>query len=236
MAIVACSIDGCDGFAGVPGTARGWCSKHYNRWLRNGDPAVRTKRVVTEQCSVPECGKPHDAQGLCSAHVTNLRRHGAPTIRKRGEVVNGKKICSMCNVDLPVSAFGKRRDQLTPSCKACSRAYRIARYETDIEASRAANREASAKYARQRRDAARKRRARVRLVTVEDVSSIQVFDRDRWTCGICGDPIPRVTRWPHPLSPSLDHRIPLANGGEHSYANTQASHLACNMRKGADST
>ncbi|MGH3296092.1 MAG: hypothetical protein ACRDP7_30265 [Trebonia sp.] len=30
----------CDGITGVPGTARGMCSKHYNRDLRYGDPLV----------------------------------------------------------------------------------------------------------------------------------------------------------------------------------------------------
>lgn len=29
-----CSIDGC----GRPVLARGWCSKHYQRWINNGDP------------------------------------------------------------------------------------------------------------------------------------------------------------------------------------------------------
>jgi len=43
MAERTCSVeesDGtpCDGITGVPGTARGMCSKHYNRWRRNGDP------------------------------------------------------------------------------------------------------------------------------------------------------------------------------------------------------
>ena len=28
-----CSVDGCEGVTGVPGTARGYCNKHYNRWL-----------------------------------------------------------------------------------------------------------------------------------------------------------------------------------------------------------
>jgi 5-methylcytosine-specific restriction endonuclease McrA len=31
----------------------------------------------------------------------------------------------------------------------------------------------------------------------------------------------------------IDHVIPLARGGEHSYANAQAAHGPCNMRKGA---
>lgn len=37
-----CSIEGC----GKPARGRGWCSKHYTRWLRNGDPLV-TKTAPT---------------------------------------------------------------------------------------------------------------------------------------------------------------------------------------------
>jgi hypothetical protein len=33
-----CSIDGCNGNAGAKGTSRGWCSAHYHRWQRHGDP------------------------------------------------------------------------------------------------------------------------------------------------------------------------------------------------------
>ena len=32
-----CSAPGCDGAAGVPGTARGLCSSHYHKWQRYGD-------------------------------------------------------------------------------------------------------------------------------------------------------------------------------------------------------
>jgi len=35
------------------------------------------------------------------------------------------------------------------------------------------------------------------------------------------------------LAASLDHRIPISRGGEHSRANAQTSHLGCNVRKGA---
>lgn len=40
MSAAMCSIDGC----GAKVLARGLCSKHYDRWRRNGDPRVVTKR------------------------------------------------------------------------------------------------------------------------------------------------------------------------------------------------
>ena len=39
-----CSVDGCEGVTGVPGTARGLCSKHYNRFMRYGDVTTVRKR------------------------------------------------------------------------------------------------------------------------------------------------------------------------------------------------
>lgn len=75
------------------------------------------------------------------------------------------------------------------------------------------------------------RRARKRAAVVETVYRKKVFERDGWRCGICGHPVNQRLAWPHPRSPSLDHIVPLALGGEHSYANTQLAHLLCNVRK-----
>ncbi len=36
-----CTIDGCD----KPYWGRGWCKMHHMRWLRNGDPAIKTRRM-----------------------------------------------------------------------------------------------------------------------------------------------------------------------------------------------
>lgn len=233
MPIVACSIEGCEKHTGIAGTARGFCSKHYNRFLRNGDPLIRTQRTITSECTVEGCGKPHDAKGLCSAHITILRRHGVLFRRKPGAVVDGKKICPGCGEDKPTSDYYRRGTNLTSRCKPCAATYSKAFRESRIETVREQARAAAARRPLQRRDAARKRRASLRAVAVENVSAMDVFDRDEWMCGICSHPIPRVVTWPHPLSPSLDHILALSMGGNHSYANTQASHLACNMSKGA---
>jgi hypothetical protein len=44
MAERTCSVEGCDAVTGVPGTAKGLCSKHYNRWRRYGDVTIVNKR------------------------------------------------------------------------------------------------------------------------------------------------------------------------------------------------
>lgn len=76
------------------------------------------------------------------------------------------------------------------------------------------------------------RRLRVEAATVERFDPVEVFERDGWVCGLCGEPIERSLAWPDPASVSLDHVLPLAAGGEHSRANTQAAHWICNVRKG----
>jgi hypothetical protein len=62
----------------------------------------------------------------------------------------------------------------------------------------------------------------------------EIFDRDKGVCQLCRK---RVTRkrhkWPHPLSPSLDHIIPISERPWDDARNIQLAHLGCNMRKGA---
>lgn len=77
------------------------------------------------------------------------------------------------------------------------------------------------------------RRARTRGARSEHVDRDYVFDRDRWRCQLCGKPVPRSKAWPHPMSASLDHVIPLARQGTHEHLNVQLAHLICNVRKGA---
>jgi hypothetical protein len=76
---------------------------------------------------------------------------------------------------------------------------------------------------------------RRRGAAVERVSLLQVLERDGWTCQICGTPTPRELRGSYePNAPEVDHVIPIAKGGEHSYRNTQCACRRCNGQK-ADS-
>ena len=54
----------------------------------------------------------------------------------------------------------------------------------------------------------------------------------REVCGICGRPVDKSLRWPHPLSPTVDHIIPINKGGHPSdLSNLQLAHWACNRKK-----
>lgn len=51
-------------------------------------------------------------------------------------------------------------------------------------------------------------------------------------CGICGKPVDLSLKYPHPLSPCIDHIIPIAKGGHPSdIENLQLSHWTCNRQK-----
>lgn len=52
------------------------------------------------------------------------------------------------------------------------------------------------------------------------------------TCGICGKPVDFSMKYPHPLSPCIDHIIPIAKGGHPSdMDNLQLAHWTCNRQK-----
>lgn len=82
--------------------------------------------------------------------------------------------------------------------------------------------------------AAHARRARLVSAMDERVDPVTVFERDGWRCHICGKRVRRVPRMKRdPEMASLDHLVPLIEGGRHSYANTACSHYRCNLKKGA---
>lgn len=51
-------------------------------------------------------------------------------------------------------------------------------------------------------------------------------------CGICGNPIDMSLKAPHPMSPCIDHIVPVSRGGHPSdIDNLQLAHMRCNQAK-----
>lgn len=78
MAERTCSLDGCD----RAHKSRGWCHKHYRRWLQYGDPRhpVRLRGIQPADgfCTVGGCTRQSRTRGWCPAHYSRWLAHGDP--------------------------------------------------------------------------------------------------------------------------------------------------------------
>jgi len=77
------------------------------------------------------------------------------------------------------------------------------------------------------------RRARSEA-TIEKFDPLEIYIRDEWMCQICGSEVDPETRYPDPMSASIDHTVPLSKGGDHTRQNTRLAHLRCNIAKRAE--
>ncbi len=79
----------------------------------------------------------------------------------------------------------------------------------------------------------RKRQALKYKVPFEPINDKRIFIRDGWVCQICHKRVNKKLKYPNPMCASLDHIIPLSEGGHDLYSNVQLAHLRCNLSKGA---
>jgi hypothetical protein len=73
----SCAVDDCR----RQSKARGWCTTHYARWKRLGDPLAGGPPVPkplrgSAQCSIDGCDKVSVARTYCRAHYSKWSRYG----------------------------------------------------------------------------------------------------------------------------------------------------------------
>jgi 5-methylcytosine-specific restriction endonuclease McrA len=148
--------------------------------------------------------------------------------------------CAMCSKEIPQS----RRVDAKYCSQNCERGMHLQRKQARRKAG-TESRETSARL-RERYLAwyaanpesikaySQMRRARKCHVFAEHIKSVDIFERDRWTCQLCHCSTPASligTR--SRCRPTLDHIVPLSKGGSHTYQNVQCACSACNNRKSA---
>ena len=145
--------------------------------------------------------------------------------------------CIVCNHQ--ISPLGALRKATT-----CSRACAIKRdgVSRTPEQIRASRDRAKAKNPNAFKDAAQDNRAMRKARFKSKVYRAEIYKRDNYLCQLCLGPLLLTAKIPnHPKSdccevtcfraPTIDHIIPLANGGWHEPSNVQAAHFICNSRK-----
>lgn len=237
------------------GSALGLCGKHYQRYKTHGDPfydPARPRVVGVEICAIEGCEGVIQARGWCSAHWSRWRRHGSPTAQLRGEAVEGKRICAGCGTNKPLTEWAQswcydctreRQKEYSAERRARLKSERalpwLCAYCGDWFMGNKKQRRyccrgcADADRHRMRNEHSALRRARRRNLQREPIEKQEIFIRDGWSCHLCGEGISRDLAWPHPMSASMDHIIPLSRGGSHTRENVAAAHLVCNLRKHA---
>lgn len=216
------------------------CSTRYYR----NDP-------VTLECVV--CGKsfvPFDRNITCSPECNEQRKRDVNRAWhvRRTQPIHAPRKCAVCGNDfIPF----KRNQYLCDKaeCKregACIHNYKIIRAKKGNCICRGCGVEFVPERGRKQRIfcsveccvrfhgrvSKHIRRARERCVAYESIDPLTVFERDNWTCHICGKKAPaRLRGTKDDRAPELDHIVPLARGGAHIWDNVACAHRKCNIMK-----
>jgi hypothetical protein len=219
-----CSVEGCDKKIHV----REMCNQHYMMWKKHGDPLAGAYRMPFKKAI----------------------DHG-----------DGTRTCTKCNERLPISSFHKDKaatDGLRATCKKC----RISRvkdwYEENVEERRqkansrrkenveSERQKEKKRYERDREkrialatEHSHRRKARKLNTVVEKGISVLSLKKKHGTkCHYCKkemDFSKGVGRKFNGDMATIEHLIPLARGGEHTFVNTVLACRFCNISRGAKS-
>lgn len=139
-----------------------------------------------------------------------------------------ERTCVVCGASLA----GKRSHAIFCSKKCRARRHYQRHREEVNERNRRYRQENRQEVAERNRRYRHRRRAQKMGAGYVPFSEDELWESSDKTCVVCGDPISPNLAWPDPMSRSLEHLIPLSQGGTHSPDNCGVSHLICNLRKG----
>lgn len=129
------------------------------------------------------------------------------------------------------AARGDRNARRSRVCWVCSAPYQVGDLDRSLRFCSAACR-ASALKDRYRRKNARRRRALKGIpYTLHGIG-----ERDGWRCHLCGRRVNRKLSGQQPMGPTVDHLIPLRDGGIDSIENVALAHRRCNCARQAGGT
>lgn len=229
--------------------------KYCCRACRERRPRIRTpKKPLVEARMCLVCDKPFHPKAKDRTKVCGRQCGLAFTGIKSKLKVTGGRVCirtlrnkclmcgcrftprsgaKYCSRQCGDAFLASRYSRLKPAAKCCVCGVSFAPTSNGGRPSTACSQACLEESKRRRRRIARgRRKATLRAASVESVDPIRVLERDAWRCRICGVRTPRRLRgtWNN-HAPELDHIVPLARGGDHSYRNTQCLCRSCNIAK-----
>lgn len=169
-------------------------------------PSCKVYFYKCEICGEYQINKGASLQSICDACYPEGRRRYARRYAKEREIrlYNPKTIfCKECGIQYTTKYGDKRRAFCGDKCSL--------RFQNRI--------------------CKGIRRARVKGLLHEPIDKKLVYERDHKRCQCCGVKVKFYKDVCHPRYAQLDHIIPLARGGTHTYDNVQILCRSCNIRK-----
>ena len=226
----------------------GYCSNYCKDWeefkecLNCGKKVLnedsRTSKFEKRYCS-KQCMREHQKPVMPSGFCEHC---GVYFVRKIKRQVDSARFCSR------ECAFEHKSENSKPKkpksclvwffeCKQCKKIF-ASRSEKSIYCSRSCHSkwryDNDIEYKTAHNTRSRNRRAMKRSAVIHKNIEIKILaKRDKHICGLCGEKVDLRHRWPHPMSGSIDHIMPLTKGGLHEWGNVQLAHLRCNLSKRA---
>ena len=162
------------------------------------------------------------ACGTCGASLAGMhiyQKYCNPECRREAELLRMKDRAQRPDVDTV--------DRSPRECKRCGqiipRAYGASRQKVYC----------SDKCARAQHGSGNHRERAIRFgVPYKHIDRFKIFERDNWTCKICGEPTPKHLSGKFvDNAPEMDHIVPLSMGGLHEESNVQCACRGCNRAK-----
>lgn len=189
-------------YRGKPGT---WCRACFAANARGDRKSVEHEPIRCAWCGesfVPRAAK-KNAVGYCSPKCKGHAR--ARAAQDKINAAKPARVCVWCGESLPRTM---RADAKFCSSDCNMRAHRTTRNF-------------------RRRMGVESTRPRKNPL----INFGQIAERDKWRCGLCGGAVSKTRQHPDPLAASIDHIVPLSQGGTNEPANLQLAHLRCNLSK-----
>lgn len=222
-----CSVNGCSN----PKDTRGWCRRHYRLWQRNGDPLIDSSWDDSKPCAVEGCEDTVRVSIYCYAHYARFKRHGDPLAG--GAVKNialdhedGDRTCTECSVKKPITDFhvakyGRRGRRLV--CGPCSYEQWLTRYHGNKDY-----------YDEEYRAYRHERRAQKRGAEYDrGITRAKLREAHGDFCLYCNIlmDFEELGRKQSPTRATIEHMVPLARGGTHTWENMALACRVCNCTK-----
>lgn len=185
--------------------------KHHSRITYCSRECAFTAVKRAPSCPVyfPQCKQcnqvftsKHGAKRICSLEcVREMARLNQKYVPKPARTV----VCVMCHVPFKTNHQGAAR-YCSPQCVK----------ESEKE---------------HKHELEHLRRRRKRDAYVKRVIRRRIYERDAWKCGICRRKVDPSLEVPHPLAKTIDHIVPISQGGTHEPRNVRLAHFICNSQR-----